>query len=643
MQKFKKYILLSKFLGVVVFCISMFICKQSYFCQTAIADFYAPTLLSDVTFSPDNKRIAAATSEGIWLFDAQTYQRRLIFRGSAGFDYRPGIVLFSPDGDMLTVVGRGTKEIQLFRPSDAELILTLKGSQDETSCIAFSPDGKTLASGNDGKTILLWDLDTGNLFNTLKGHTDKVSSIAFSPDGKTLASASYDKTIRLWNAHTGELRKTLKGHTDIIHSVAFSPDGKMLVSSGHQKMLLWDGHTGKHLKTVTGIKGSVESIAFSTDGGMFAAGTDQEIKLWDIKNDEFHPSPINFRLTAAAKNILKGAAGLEAIEFSPDGQTLAHLCSWDGFYIRFFDVKTGQYRGIISEPQRNTKRLTSFSPDVKRIARTTHDGLFSDVIRFWQIPTEKLLMPIPPILTLKVANTRFSKVQKEFVKSTHFSPDGKLVASVSNSEIVLWDAVKGTPKTILKDPPTQFYSFAFSPDSRTLATGDGWNNYLIRLWDTNTGKLKTTLKGHNAWIDSLAYSPDGKILVSGNRDGTICVWNPKTGEQEATFQGHTKLVRSIVFSPNGKLFASTSNDNTVILCDMLSILQKGQPKVIFDDHTTRIYQLKFSPDSRKLVGRSGDTAIRLWDTKTGQHTTTLQGHESWIDFLDFSTGWTNID
>ena len=82
MQKFKKYMLSSKFWGVIVFCTSLFFCNQSYFCKAAKADSYAPTLYSDVTFSPDNKRIAAATSVGFWLFDAQTYQRRLVFRGS---------------------------------------------------------------------------------------------------------------------------------------------------------------------------------------------------------------------------------------------------------------------------------------------------------------------------------------------------------------------------------------------------------------------------------------------------------------------------------------------------------------------------------------------------------------------------------
>ncbi len=635
MRKFTIKTLLSESWCLIVFCTSLFICHHLYLYQTTKADSYATTRYNDVTYSPDNKRIAATSTYYIWLYDAQTFQNRIVFKAGSGYDYTPNNVMFSPDGKMLAVDIEKQKEIQLFNPKNGELISTLKGLQDKASCIAFSPDSKTLASGNYDKTIMLWDIDTGKLLKTLKGHTERVSSIAFSPDGKTLASASYDKTIRLWDLPTGAHHTTLKGHKEIIYAVAYSPDGKLLLSSGLEKILFWDTHTGQHLKTIIELIDSVESITFSADGGMFAARTHQEIKFWNIENDEFRTSSTNIAIPPFPTNLVKGNV---KIEFSPDGNTLASFDELDSS-IHFFDVKTGLYKGIISQPQRNIKRSTSFSQDGKRIARTTRDMLNVDVIRFWQIPIDKLQMPIHTTLTLEMVNTRFSKMHKELVKSIHFSPDGKTVASVSNRVIVLWDTVKGTPKTILKDPPTQFYSLAFSPDSKTLATGDGWNNNQVRLWDTHTGKLKATLKGHNTWIDSLAYSPDRKFLVSGSRDGKMRVWNPKTGEHKVTLEGHTKIIHRIVFSPNGKLFASTSHDNIIILWDILSTIQKGQPKVIFKSNTARrTYHLKFSPDSRTLALVSGgdDKTIRLRDTKTGQNKTTLQGHTSYIDFLDFS-------
>ena len=105
---------------------------------------------------------------------------------------------------------------------------TLKGHTREVFSVAFSPDGKTVASGSADQSIKLWDVAGGKNTATLKGHTDFVQSVAFSPDGKTLASGSRDKTVNLWDVASGKTTATLKGHTDRVWSVAFSPDGKTL-------------------------------------------------------------------------------------------------------------------------------------------------------------------------------------------------------------------------------------------------------------------------------------------------------------------------------------------------------------------------------------------------------------------------------
>jgi WD40 repeat protein len=121
---------------------------------------------------------------------------------------------------------------------------------------------------------------------TLKGHTEPVRSVAFSPDGKTVASGSEDRTIKLWEVATGKERATLKGHIEEVSSVAFSPDGKTLASGG-KDIELWDVATGKERATLKGHKGDVISVAYSPDGKTLAScSVDKTIKLWGLKTDK---------------------------------------------------------------------------------------------------------------------------------------------------------------------------------------------------------------------------------------------------------------------------------------------------------------------------------------------------------------------
>jgi GTPase SAR1 family protein len=251
-------------------------------------------------------------------------------------------------------------------PLGFKLIYTLRGHEDVISRVAWSPDGKTLASGSYDKTICLWDLDTGKLRLTLKGHSSAVLSVAWSLDGMTVASGSYNDMVRLRDLNTGQSSLTLEGHSSFVYSVAWSPDGKTLASgSADRTIRLWDPYTGKLRLTLQGHSGPVSSVAWSPDGKTLASGSaDRTIRLWD-------PYTGKLRLT------LEGHSNsVYSVAWSPDGKTLASG-SHDKT-IRLWDPDTGKLRLTL---EGHTEAIASvcFSSDGGLLASKSGDG----TVRLW--------------------------------------------------------------------------------------------------------------------------------------------------------------------------------------------------------------------------------------------------------------------
>jgi WD40 repeat protein len=492
---------------------------------------------SDLEFSPDGRLLAVAKDNEIHMWDVASRQSVRILRGHTEV---VRTVAFSRDGRRLAT-GSSDGTTRLWDVASAETLTVLSGHEASVGDVAFSADGGLVATAGSDDTVRIWDVRAASQPRIFGDGEVKFATVEFSRDGRRMLSTSADRAS-VWDTQTGQLIASTGGHVPVLNEAEFSPDGSKIVTTDSQQTRLWNADDGALIAALAA-DGS-DLVLFSSDSGRVLISSrgyqDNGVSVWDT-------AIVRELWQIATRNVLMDTA------FSPDGRLVAVILQ-SGAEIR--DSESGSMVQNLLYDENTRLGTAAFSADGRYLAAS----YWNSKIIIWDVSTGSRLRDFKG---------------PESVRSLRFSPDGFRLLAMSSIDSApsLWDVARGTLVASLEASAGQVIRFAqFSEDgSQILGKGGPRNrNPLLRdvanvgvaaIWDATTGQ-RTTVFGNDGETLSAAQSPDGTKVVTVSADGKAYVWEAATGALIGALKSMRGDVKKAVYSPNGAHLAVVSSDGT---------------------------------------------------------------------------------
>jgi WD40 repeat protein len=499
-------------------------------------------------------------------------------------------VAFSPDGKLIAT-GSFDKTIKLWDPSGKE-IRTFggpAGHQNLVLAVAFSRNGQMLATGSSDNSAKIWDVPSSSPLREF-AFAAPVQTVAMSADGTKLAGGGADGAIKVWNAADGKPAQTITGHSGPIISLSYSANNQMLASAGADRTLrFWNAADGKPIATVVAHSGPVNAVAFHPNNTQaFSIGDDGLLKWWQLPIAPSRALPAH---ADAVTQIVESVNGAQVLSAGAD--KLVRLSDFaNGQPVRQFPGATAAVNAI------------ALSPNGNLVAGGTADGrLF-----LWNSADAK-------VLGQKTA-------QVGGVTGLAFHPQNtQLLSAGKDGSIKLWPLPPIPARSLTH--PAAVLAAATTADGKRLFTGS--DDKILRSWDLSKDQVDRQLTGHTGPITAIAVSADGQILISGSADKTVRFWDLGGGKEKLALNAHTGIVTSLSLNPNGQQLLSASEDGKIKVWQLPIMPPANQPAGTVTvpplreiSHGAPVRQAFFSPKGDQVLSWGDDKTLKLWNAADGK-------------------------